>query len=225
MIGTRMHATAHLETSFADVVNTHLDDHLEAVTALRRELPLLMLWGCELARRLTGGHRLFVVGNGGSAAEAQHFTAELVGRFDDDRPPFPAIALHAETSSVTSIADDYGYEQVFARQVRAHVQDGDVLILLSSSVFSPSLVAAAHAAREIGASTWALTGPGPNDLSDASDAALCLSGTPAAVQEAQLLAIHLLCRVFDDRVHALALLHPAGVDSLHSPAADGRPVS
>ncbi|HKT56929.1 MAG TPA: SIS domain-containing protein [Microbacterium sp.] len=225
MIGTRMHATAHLETSFADVVNAHLDDHLEAVTALRRELPLLMLWGCELARRLTTGHRLLVVGNGGSAAEAQHFTAELVGRFDGDRPPFPAMALHAETSSVTAIANDYGYEQVFARQVQAHAQDADVVILLSTGEFSPNLVAAAHAARAIGASTWALTGPGPNDLSDASDAALCLSGTPAAVQEAQLLAIHLLCRVFDDRVHALDPRGRAGDDSFDRPTAIGRAAS
>lgn len=204
MTSTRTLPAQQSTPTFAGVVNLHLDDHLQAVTALRRELPLLMLWGCELARRLGAGQRLLVVGNGGSAAEAQHLTAELVGRFDGDRAPFSALALHSETSSVTAIANDYGYEQVFARQVRAHARDGDVLMLLSTSGLSPNLIAAARAAREIGVTTWAFTGPGPNDLSDACDAALCLPGTPAAVQEAQLLAVHLLCRVFDDRVRSAA---------------------
>ena len=92
------------------------------------------------------GQRLLAAGNGGSAAEAQHLTAELVGRFDGERVPFSAISLHAETSAVTAIANDYGYDDVFARQVRAHGRSGDVLMLLSTSGKSPNLLRAAEAA-------------------------------------------------------------------------------
>lgn len=102
-----------------------------------------------------------MAGNGGSAAEAQHLTAELVGKLHDDRQPLSAIALHAETSALTAIANDYGYTDVYARQVRAHGRPGDVLLLLSTSGTSPNLVAAAQAARDVGVTTWALTGAAP----------------------------------------------------------------
>ncbi|WP_345801404.1 SIS domain-containing protein [Microbacterium sp. AZCO] len=178
----------------------HVASHRQAVDGLARELPTLVSWGVELADRLLRGGRLIAVGNGGSAAEAQHLTAEIVGRFDGERPPFSAIALHADTSSVTAIANDYGYEEVFARQVRAHARSGDVAIFFSTSGRSPNLLAAVRAARGVGAVTWAMTGAGPNPLSRTVDAALCLPGTSAAAQEAHLLALHLVCRVFDDRV-------------------------
>lgn len=114
-----------------------LDAHLAHLTAalppFRRCEPLLARWGATLARRLTDGGRLLVAGNGGSAAEAQHLTAELVGKLRDDRQPFSAIALHAETSALTAIGNDYGYAEVFARQVRAHGRPDDVLLLLSTS--------------------------------------------------------------------------------------------
>ena len=110
------------------------------------------------------GQRLLAAGNGGSAAEAQHLTAELVGRFDGERVPFSAISLHAETSAVTAIANDYGFEELFARQVRAHGRSGDVLMLLSTSGKSPNLLRAAEAAARLNITTWALTGPAPNPL-------------------------------------------------------------
>ncbi|HEV2087234.1 MAG TPA: SIS domain-containing protein, partial [Cryptosporangiaceae bacterium] len=87
----------------------HVDALVEALGALRADSARLARWGRQLADRLSGGHRLLAAGNGGSAAEAQHLTAELVGRYRDDRPPFSAIALHADTSSLTAIANDYGY--------------------------------------------------------------------------------------------------------------------
>src|SRR5687768_9977514 len=93
--------------------------HLQLV-ALEKDLERICLWGEELASVCSHGGRVLAVGNGGSAAHAQHLTAELVGRYQDDRPPFSAIALHTDTSSVTAIANDYGVEEIFARQVRAH---------------------------------------------------------------------------------------------------------
>lgn len=189
-------------TEVTAVLATHLDDHDRAVDALRAEVPTLQHWGSDLAARLLRGQRLLALGNGGSAAEAQHLTAEIVGRFDGERRPFSALSLHAETSSVTAIANDYGYDDVYARQITAHARPGDVVILFSTSGRSANLLRAVHAARTVGAATWALTGPAPNPLCDACDAYIALPGPAAGVQEAHLVALHLLCRVFDDRVRA-----------------------
>jgi D-sedoheptulose 7-phosphate isomerase len=149
---------------------------------------------------MLSGQRLLAAGNGGSAAEAQHLTAELVGRFDGERVPFSAISLHAETSAVTAIANDYGYEEVFARQVRAHGRSGDVLVLLSTSGNSPNLLRAVEAAARLGLTTWALTGPGPNPLATACDEAVMIESLNANAQEAHLIALHALCRAFECEV-------------------------
>nr|WP_245180345.1 SIS domain-containing protein [Streptomyces montanisoli] len=158
-------------------------------------------WGAELAARLGGGARLLAAGNGGSAAQAQHLTAELVGRYREDRPPYSALALHADTSSTTAIANDYGVQEVFARQTSAHGRPGDVLMLLSTSGASANLLAAADEARRIGMPVWALTGPSPNPLAAASDEALCVRAPASAtVQELHLVAVHMVCEAFDAAV-------------------------
>lgn len=148
-------------------------DHLRAVTPALESLALnagtLAGWGVEMADRLLAGRRLLAAGNGGSAAEAQHLTAELVGRFDGEREPFSAISLHAESSAVTAIANDYGFEHLYARQVSAHGRSGDILVLLSTSGRSPNLLRAVEAARSAGITTWALTGAGPNPLTECVD--------------------------------------------------------
>jgi phosphoheptose isomerase len=168
-------------------------------------------WGGDLARRLTSGGRLLVAGNGGSAAQAQHLTAELVGRYRDDRQPLSAIALHAETSSLTAIGNDYDFSAVFARQVRAHGRPGDVFLGLSTSGSSSNIVEAAHAARDCGLVTWALTGPSPNPLDALCDDALAVEAmSTATVQEVHLVAIHLICAAVD-----VALgVAPADVDAV-----------
>ncbi|CAM5264580.1 D-sedoheptulose-7-phosphate isomerase [Streptomyces avidinii] len=182
---------------------TGAQQHCQALEdALRRlrvhGLDQLAHWGHRLAAVLPAGGRLLAAGNGGSAAQAQHLTAELVGRYREERPPYSAIALHAETSSVTAIGNDYGFEQVFARQVAAHGRDGDVLVLLSTSGRSGNLLSAAMTAREAGVEVWALTGPAPNPLAEAADQALCIdTASTATVQEAHLVAVHLLCESFD----------------------------
>ncbi|MEZ2388985.1 SIS domain-containing protein [bacterium RCC_150] len=179
------------------IVLTHLDNVIPALASLRQQAERLTHWGCELAIRLLSGQRLMVAGNGGSAAEAQHLTAELVGRFDDERPPFSAIALHAESSALTAIANDYGYAEVFARQVRAHGREGDVLLLLSTSGRSPNLLRAAKAAKQSGITSWALTGPAPNPLADICDEVVAIEALPANSQEGHLIALHAVCRAFD----------------------------
>ncbi|MDH2445393.1 SIS domain-containing protein [Amnibacterium sp. CER49] len=194
--------TPPITTHASRIARDHVAAVLPVIEALQAEAPRLAEWGATLATRLLGGARLLAAGNGGSAAEAQHLTAELVGRFDGDRRAFSAICLHGDTSALTAIGNDYGFEHVFARQVTAHAAPGDVLILLSTSGTSANLLHAARAARAAGATVWALTGPGPNPLTIAADDALTLPGAGANVQEAQLVAVHALCRVFDAAVHA-----------------------
>jgi D-sedoheptulose 7-phosphate isomerase len=180
-----------------DVAADHVRALRATIDALEAEAPRLATWGGVLADRLLDGGRLLAGGNGGSAAEAQHLTAEFVGRFDGDRRAFSAICLMGDTSALTAIGNDFGFAEVFARQVTAHARPGDVLVLLSTSGTSANVVRAAEAGRAAGALVWAMTGPGPNPLTDASDDALVLPGAGANVQEAQLVAIHALCRVFD----------------------------
>jgi phosphoheptose isomerase len=167
------------------------------VRALRGEADRITRWGALLAERLPDGARLLAAGNGGSAAEAQHLTAELVGRFEADRPPFAAVALHADTSSLTAISNDYGYADAFARQVHAHARPRDVLVLMSTSGRSENLLRAADAGRERGASVLAMTGPLPSPLAERADDVLAVPGCTATVQEAHLIAVHLVCAAFE----------------------------
>jgi D-sedoheptulose 7-phosphate isomerase len=181
--------------------------HLEALrTPLDRlgdDLGRIDGWGGHLAGVLTAGGRLLAAGNGGSAAQAQHLTSELVGRYRDERQPFSALALHAETSALTAIGNDYGPEALFARQVRAHGRAGDVLVVLSTSGRSPNVVAAARAGREVGLAVWALTGPAPNPLVGVADDALVVdSPWTATIQEVHQVVIHLLCAAVDVSVGA-----------------------
>jgi D-sedoheptulose 7-phosphate isomerase len=167
-------------------------------------------WGRALADILNGGGRLLAAGNGGSAAEAQHLTAELVGRFLDERRPLSAIALHADTSALTAITNDYGATEAFARGVRAHGRAGDVLVALSTSGTSDNVLAAAAAATDLGMRTWALTGPAPNPLAESCDDAVCVPAQRAAtVQEAHLVLVHLLCTAVDARLTRPALAEVA----------------
>ena len=160
-------------------------------------------WGRRLAGVLVGGGRLLSAGNGGSAAQVQHLTAELVGRYRDDRPALSAIALHAETSAVTAISNDYGYDHVFARQVQAHGRPGDVFLGMSTSGRSGNVLAAMDAAREGGLTVWAMTGGGPNPMAEAADSAVIVDApATATVQEVHQVALHLLCAAVDLQVGA-----------------------
>jgi D-sedoheptulose 7-phosphate isomerase len=182
-----------------DAARLHCRSLELALDRLRRnDLDRIADWGAALADALTGGARLLAAGNGGSAAQAQHLTAELVGRYRQERRAYSAIALHAETSSVTAIGNDYGFDHVYARQVTAHGRPGDVMVLLSTSGRSANLIAAAVTARQAGLAVWALTGRAPNPLAEAAHEALCVDAdSTATVQETHLVAVHLLCECFD----------------------------
>jgi D-sedoheptulose 7-phosphate isomerase len=183
----------------------HIAALVDPLVRLEDELERLASWGELIARTCAGGGRLLVAGNGGSAAEAQHLTAELVGRFQDERLPLSAIALHADTSSLTAIGNDYGAAEAFARQVLAHGREGDVLLALSTSGASSNVLAAARAATDHGLHAWALTGPRPNPLERLCDDTLAVEApSPATVQEVHLVAIHLLCLAVESTLRSAA---------------------
>lgn len=150
---------------------------------------------------LRAGGKVLACGNGGSAADAQHFAAELVNRFERERPPLGAVALTTDSSTLTSIANDYRYELIFEKQVRAIGRKGDVLLAISTSGDSPSVLEAVRAAQESGIRTIALTGRGGGKLAAVlreSDVHLCVPhARTARIQEVHLLILHCLCDGID----------------------------
>jgi D-sedoheptulose 7-phosphate isomerase len=148
---------------------------------------------------LAGGGRVLVFGNGGSAADAQHFSAELLGRYRRERAPLAAIALTTDSSTLTAIGNDYEFAEVYARQVRALARPGDLVIGISTSGEAENVVRGIAAANESGASTVALTGSGGGRLAGLTAQSIVVpSATTARIQEMHVLAIHLICELVDD---------------------------
>jgi len=154
-----------------------------------------------VADAIATGHKVLLFGNGGSAADAQHIAAELVGRFEGERRALPAIALTTDTSALTAIANDYGYDEVFARQIRALGVAGDVAIAISTSGNSPSVLRAVDAAAAIGMRTIGMTGGTGGELAKHVHVSLCVEGTTstARIQETHITIGHVLCALIDAR--------------------------
>lgn len=154
-----------------------------------------------MVETLRGGGKVLSCGNGGSAADAQHFAAELVNRFEMERPPLAAVALSTDTSSLTSIANDYAYQQVFSKPLRAIGRRGDALLAISTSGNSANVLDAVHAAHEVGIRVVALTGNGGGKMGaalGAGDVHLCVPHKKTArIQEVHLLCLHCLCDAID----------------------------
>lgn len=176
----------------------HLDSLRKALEALEPQVDELEEIGSEVGHILSQGGRLLAAGNGGSAAQAQHLTAELVGRYRTERDPLSAICLHGDSSSLTAIANDYGAEEAFARQVRGHGRAGDVFIALSTSGQSRNVIAAIKAARDAGMRTVAFTGARPSPAAELSHHAFrAPSNDTATVQELHLVGLHVFCGAVD----------------------------
>ena len=160
--------------------------------------------GRMLAESLKSGGKVLACGNGGSAADAQHFAAELVNRFEAERPPLAAVALTTDSSNLTSIANDYAWEQVFAKQLRAIGRRGDVLLAISTSGNSPNVLEALAAAHDIGVRVIALTGRGGGKMAPMltrEDVHICVPHqNTARIQEVHLLVLHCLCDAIDDQL-------------------------
>ncbi|MEX0753012.1 MAG: D-sedoheptulose 7-phosphate isomerase [Xanthobacteraceae bacterium] len=159
----------------------------------------------RIAATLRAGGKLLFAGNGGSAADAQHLAAEFLSRFARDRNPLPAIALTADTSVLTAIGNDYGYEHVFARQVRGLGRMGDTFIAISTSGRSPNVLAALKAAREIGLTTIGFTGGNGADMRALCDLCLTVPSTETAlIQQIHRTAYHAICGIVEDELFPAA---------------------
>lgn len=186
--------SARVAAQFSESANLKLAASAELSAPVARA-------GALLARSLRTGGKVLACGNGGSAADAQHFAAELVNRFEMERAPLAGIALTTDTSTLTSIANDYAYVQVFSRQVRAIGRRGDALIGISTSGNSANVIEAIAAAHEAGIAVVALTGNGGGKMAGAlraDDVHLCVPHRKTArIQEVHLLVLHCLCDLID----------------------------
>jgi D-sedoheptulose 7-phosphate isomerase len=176
-----------------------LQEHLAAIQKiLDSKITDIEQSGQLICEALTSGHKVLLCGNGGSAADAQHIAAELVGCYEKQRRSWPAIALTTDTSALTAVSNDLGYEQVFARQVLGLAQPGDVLVAISTSGKSKNVLRAAEQARESGCKTIALTGATAEPLASLCDIVVAVpSSRTSRIQEVHITIGHLWCEMVD----------------------------
>ena len=183
-------------------IRAQLRVHAEVISIIERELTDRIAAAVETTvAALRAGNKLLVMGNGGSAADAQHFVAEIVGRFKMERKALPAIALTTDTSILTAIGNDYGYDLVFKRQVEAHARPGDVVVGISTSGNSPNVLQALKLAREMGCRTMGLLGKDGGAIKAVSDIDLTVryDDTPR-VQEGHITIIHIICDLVEKKL-------------------------
>jgi len=187
------------KTPATQLLSKSLQEHLQTLQLLSaNSLAEISQAGEMICVALSAGKKILLCGNGGSAADAQHIAAELVGTYEKKRRSWPAIALTTDTSALTALSNDFGYDQVFARQVEGLAQAGDLLIAISTSGKSPNVLKAAEKAREIGCQTIALTGGNGEPLASLCDLAIVVPTTRTSrVQEAHITIGHLWCELVD----------------------------
>jgi len=185
----------------ADKINSIWNEHLEVAKALHELTSHVSDAVDIIGPSLAAGGQLLIAGNGGSAADAQHIAAELTGRFRRERKPLSALALHTNTSALTAIGNDYGYEYVFAREFSAHAKPGDVLLAISTSGNSLNILRTIEAARRVNVSVIGLTGESGGKMRDTCDLCLCVpSMSTARIQEMHITIGHAICELLEERL-------------------------
>jgi D-sedoheptulose 7-phosphate isomerase len=183
-------------------IRKQLQDHRALIELLERDMaPMIAEMGSLISAALTNGNKLLVMGNGGSAADSQHFVAEIVGRFKMERKALPAVALSTDTSILTAIGNDYGFDSIFSRQVEALAAPGDIVVGLSTSGNSPNVLKALNAARELGCRTIGLLGKDGGSIMAACDLALVVPSTDTPrIQEGHITVIHIVCDLVEKKL-------------------------
>lgn len=184
-----------------EIVRRAFDEHLEVMANMGALENQIAEAGALCAEALTKNNRIYLCGNGGSAADAQHIAAELIGRFVSDRRALPAVALTTDSSAITAIGNDYGFDDVFSRQVAGLCRDGDVLIAISTSGNSLNVLNAVHCARDCGTRVVGLSGKSGGELRNWCDVSLVVpSEVTARIQEMHILIGHLLCELVESHL-------------------------
>lgn len=196
-------ANVAIATHQVEKILTIWNEHLEVAKTLP-DLSSAVSSAVDLiATSLEAGGTLLLCGNGGSAADAQHIAAELTGRFLRERQPLRALALHGNTSALTAIGNDYGYDRVFARELAAHARPGDVLLAISTSGNSPNILRAIEAALQCKVAVIGLTGESGGQMRAACDLCLCVpSKSTARIQEMHITIGHAMCELLEERLTA-----------------------
>ena len=185
-----------------EIIEQRFEEHLRLVQRVRNSKKLMKdiaLATAMMKVALVSGHKIMFCGNGGSAADSQHWAAEIVGRFQKERKGMPAIALTVDTSILTAIANDYGYDRIFARQVEALGNAGDVLVAVSTSGNSANVLAAIEEAKAKGIKTIGMTAAGGGKMAEACDVCLVIPDkVTARAQEVHGLIGHILCEIVEE---------------------------
>lgn len=182
-------------------INGIWNEHMEVARQLPKLAAEISTAIDMIYSSLAADGQLLIAGNGGSAADAQHIAAELTGRFLRERRPFRALALHGNTSALTAIGNDYGYERVFARELTAHARPGDVLLAISTSGGSPNILRAIEAARQCKVAVIGLTGESGGQMRTACDLCICVPAkSTARIQEMHITIGHAMCEVLEERL-------------------------
>ena len=181
------------------IIAERFTDHLDVFGKTMEQMDVIQLMAERCKEALKAGNQVLFCGNGGSAADAQHLAAELIGRFQKERRSLASIALTTDTSILTAVANDYGYDEVFARQVEGLGRSGDVLIGISTSGNSANVVKAALKARDTGMHTIAFTGEGGGKLKDICDITFAVpSKVTARIQEMHIMVGHIICELVEE---------------------------
>lgn len=186
------------ELTFKKIISNQVDDSVKLKTGLKNQKDIILEIAVEITSAVARGNKVLLCGNGGSAADAQHIAAELAGKFCRDRKPLPAIALTTNTSVMTALANDYGYEETFARQVLALAKNGDIVIGLSTSGNSTNVVLALEEAKKCGAITVAFTGTGGLIKNFADICLTVASKDTPRIQETHITAGHIICYLVEE---------------------------
>lgn len=189
------------------VISRELHSHLETINKVIETMEDKLEEAATLVLKiLKAGNKILLCGNGGSSADAQHIAAELTGRYKSDRPGLPAIAITTDTSALTSISNDYGYDRVFDRQIEALANKGDLIIGISTSGNSQNIINALKVGRELGCNTLGLTGKGGGEMNQICDINLIVpSNDTPRIQEMHILFGHIICQVVDDGFNQVLL--------------------
>lgn len=185
--------------SYLSIVTSSIQEHIELANRMDKLTETVILTAQLIIDCLRQGNKVLICGNGGSAADAQHLAAELVGRFTKERRAYPVVALTTNTSVITSIGNDYTFDRVFARQVEAYGRSGDVLVAISTSGNSNNVLYAAQVARDLDIKVIGFTGDSGGQLKGLCDMCLCVpaSNTPR-IQEMHILLGHIICHLVEE---------------------------